>query len=104
MIQFNKGKILVENSKLMMTIDYGTLCNSISTRNPQVKSIVGRVHQTIGNMIRTFKIQEIDFKDNKPWKGILLSTMFVLQHILHTTIKYVPLQRLFGRDLSPNFI
>ena len=46
----------------MMAKDYGIPCNSISVRNSQANAIMERVHQTIGNIIRTFKIQEIDLE------------------------------------------
>ena len=53
----------------MMAIDYGIPCNSISVRNPQANAFVERVHQTIGNIIRTFKIQEMDLDNENPWEG-----------------------------------
>ena len=42
------------------------LCSHVSTRNQQANVIVERVHQTIGNMIRTFNIQERDLDNEKP--------------------------------------
>ena len=39
-----------------------------SARNPQTNAIVKRVHQTISNIIRTFKIQEMDLDDENPWE------------------------------------
>eukprot|EP00957_Ditylum_brightwellii_P196809 14993941-Ditylum_brightwellii.AAC.1 len=51
--------------------EYGIKCKSITTRNPQVNSIVERAHKTIGNLLCTFKpgCAELDPKD--PWSGIL---------------------------------
>ena len=37
-----------------------------------------RVHQTIGNIKHTFKIQELDFDNENPWEGILSSALFVI--------------------------
>ena len=37
-----------------MANDYGIPCNLISVRNPQANAIVERVHETIGNIVRTF--------------------------------------------------
>ena len=42
----------------------------------QQNSIVEKAHQTIGNILSTFKIQEVDLEDENPWEGILVSTMF----------------------------
>ena len=36
----------------------------ITTRNPQANAIVERVHQTIGNMIRTFELYDNDGIDD----------------------------------------
>ena len=41
--------------------------NSISIRNSQANTIVEIVHQTIGNIIHTFKIQEVDLDNENPW-------------------------------------
>ena len=72
----------------MMANDYGIPCNSISVRNPQANAIVERVHQTIGNIIRTFKIQEMDLDNENPWEGILSSIMFAIQSMVHVTMHH----------------
>ena len=86
----------------MMANDYGIPCNSISIRNPKGSVIVERVHQTIGNIIRTFKIQEMDLDDENPWEGILSSTMFAIRSTVHTTTQHTPSQLVFGRDAILN--
>ena len=82
----------------MMANDYGIPCNSISIRIPQANAIVERVHQTIGNIISTFKIQKMDIENEKPWEGILSSTMFPIQSTMHTTTQHTPSQLVFGQD------
>ena len=57
-----------------------------------------RVHQTIGNIIRTFKIQEMDLDDENPWGGILSSTMLAILSTVHTISQYTLSQLVFGRD------
>ena len=43
---------------------------------PQANAIVERVHQTIGNMIRTFELYDNDrIDDDDPWSGILTAVM-----------------------------
>ena len=55
-------------------------------KNPQFNAIVERVHQqTIGNVILTFIIQQIDLDNENPWEGTLASTMFAIRSIVHTT-------------------
>ena len=57
-----------------------------------------KVHHTIGNILRTFKVQNMVLDDKNPWDSILASTMFVLRATLHTTTQYTPAQLIFGRD------
>ena len=101
-ITIDRGKEFLAEFKIMMENDYGISCSPISVRNPQANAIVERVHQTIGNIIRTFKIQEIDLDDEKPWEGILSSTMFAIRSTVHTTTQHTPSQLVFGRDAILN--
>ena len=77
--------------------DYGLKRKPITTRNPQANAIIERVHQTIGNIIRTFDVQSIDETD--PWGGILAATMFAVRATYHTTLQASPMQ--LGTDLDP---
>jgi hypothetical protein len=72
----------------------------ITTRNPQANAIIERVHQMIGNIIRTFDVQNMDEKD--PWSGILAATMFAVRATYHTMLQATPMQLVFGRDAILN--
>ena len=50
----------------MMTNDYGIKNKPITTRNPKANAIVERVHQTIGNIIRTFELQDNYLDEEDP--------------------------------------
>ena len=71
-------------------------------RNPQANAIVERIHQVIGNMIRTFELEENYLDEEGPWKGILSATAFAVRSTVHTTLKKTPGQLVFGRDLVFN--
>ena len=86
----------------MMENDYGIPCNPISVRNPQANAIVERIDQTIGNIIRTCTIQQMDLDDENPWKGILSITIFAIRSTVHTTTQHTPSQLVFGRDAILN--
>ena len=61
---------------MMLIRDYGIKYKPTSVRNPQANAIVERVHQTIGNMIRTFQVYDNDeLDDEDPWTGILAAIM-----------------------------
>ena len=83
----------------MIEHDYGIKVRPITTRNPQANAILERIHQTIGNIIHTFHIENMVLDDDNPWDGILASTMFALRATVHTTTQHdTPAQLVFGRD------
>ena len=66
---------MAEFSK-MVNIEYGVVKRPITTRNPQANGIIERIHQTIGNMIRTFCAHEAELDQEDPLSGILGAVMF----------------------------
>jgi hypothetical protein len=102
-IIFDRGKEFMAEFAKMVRNDYGVKKKPITTRNPQANSIIERIHQTIGNIIRTFEVTknpEIDEED--PWSGILAATMFATRATYHTTNQATPAQLVFGRDAILN--
>ena len=59
------NEFLVEY-KTVIQADYGIGVKPITSRNPQANSILERVHQIIGNIIRTFKVQDVVLNDENP--------------------------------------
>ena len=94
----DRGNEFLAEFKELIEKDYGILIRPITTRNPQANAILERVHQTIGNIIRTFRVYEMVLVDENPWDGILAATMFAVQATVHTTSQYTPAQLVFGRD------
>ncbi len=86
----------------MVKEDYGIKRKPITTRNPQANAIVERVHQTIGNMIRTFELHERDIDEDDPWSGVLAAVMYAVRATYHTTTQATPMQLVFGRDALLN--
>ena len=80
--------------------DYGLKRKPIMTRNPQFNRIIERIHQTIGNIIRTVDVSDI--VNNDPWSGILAATIFSVRATYHTTLQAFPMQLVFGRDAILN--
>ena len=87
-VVLDRGTEFMAEFSKMIQDDYGIKKKTITKRNPQANAIVERVHQTIGNMIRTFQIQGKDNLDEKdPWNGILTAAAFAVRATLHTTTK-----------------
>ena len=98
----DRGKELLAEFKTMMANEYRIPYNSTSVRNPQANVIVERVQETIGNIIHSFKIKQMDLDNENPWEGILSSTMFAKGSTVHTTAQHTPSQVVFGRDATLN--
>lgn len=86
----------------MIQNDCGIKKKPITTRNPQANTIIERVHQTIGNILRTFCIQESQLDKDDPWKGILSATIFATRVTVNTTLQSTPMQMVFGKDAILN--
>ena len=86
----------------MLTNDYGCDVNRTTTRNPQANAIVERVHQTIGNMIRTWFVNDPDLDRRDPYAGLLTAVAFATRATVHTTLNASPSQLVFGRDAVLN--
>ena len=82
----------------MITVDYNIKPKVITNRNPQANAIIERVHQTIGNVLRTFDVNKTVLDSDDPWSGILSATDFAIRNTVHTTLLSTPAQLVFGRD------
>src|SRR5207253_500570 len=86
----------------MILHDYGIKAKPITVRNPQANAIVERIHQVIGNIIRTFDLESNYLDDDNPWRGILAATAFAVRSTYHTTLKKMPEQPIFSHDMIFN--
>ena len=82
--------------------EYGTKVRGATVRNPQANAILERIHQVIGNLVRTFDLEERDMDADDPWSGILSAAAFAVRSTFHTTLQATPGQLVFGRDMIFN--
>ena len=101
-VVLDRGKEFMAEFTSMIINDYGIKKRPITTRNPQANSILERVHQTIGNILRTFQVQNDELDTEDPWGGILAATMFAVRSTVHSTLNKTPMQLVFGRDAILN--
>ena len=97
---FDRGTEFIAEFAKMCQNDYGLNRKPITTRNPQSNATIKRIHQTIGNIIRTFDVSNI--VNNNPWSGILSATTFAVCATYHTTLQEYPRQLVIGRDAILN--
>jgi hypothetical protein len=86
----------------MIKEDYAIKAKPITVRNPQANAKVERVHQVMGNIIRTSEFESNYLDEEDPWKGILNATAFAVQSTFHTTLRNTPGQSVLGRDMTFN--
>jgi hypothetical protein len=87
----------------MCVNDYGIKRKVISMQNLQANAIVERAHQTLGNLIRSFQLQDKPYYDlDDPWGGILMAVAFALRSTYHMTLQAMPGQLVFGMDMVLN--
>ena len=104
LITFDKGKefIGVAFQNELIQDEYGIKIKPATTANPQSNAIIERIHQTVGNMLRTFELDEMELDEEHPFEGILSATAFAVRSTYHTTLQATPGQLVFGRDMILN--
>ena len=102
-VTFDRGKEFIgQDFRRMIKEDYGIKGKPITVRNPQANAIVERIHQVIGNIIRTFELEDNYLDEEDPWKGIISATSFAVRSTYHTTLQKTPGQLVFNRDMIFN--
>ncbi len=102
-VTFDRGsEFLGEEFRNMLKEEYGIKGKPITTRNPQANAIVERIHQVLGNMIRSFELENHYLDEDDPWKGLLTAAAFAIRATMHTTLQKTPGQLVFGRDMILN--
>jgi hypothetical protein len=99
---FDRGSEFMGHDFKDLLKQYGIKPKPITTRNPQANAIVERVHQVLGNIIRTFELEDNYLDEKEPWKGLFAATCFAVRSTYHTTLQKTPGQLVFGRDMILN--
>ena len=86
----------------LMTEEYKIKPAPAGVRNPQANSILERIHQVVGNMLRTFELEERELDEQRPFAGILSAVAWAIRSTYHTTLEATPGQLVFGRDMILN--
>jgi hypothetical protein len=79
--------------------NFGLIPKPITAHNPQGNSTIEKVHATLGNILRTFELENQDLNDNDPWTTFLNSAAWALRSTYHTVLNATPGQVVFGRDM-----
>ena len=102
-IRMDRGKEFAAEVAAALKNEYGIERKVITTRNPQSNSIIERVHQVVGDMLRTRDIRgKDDLDEDFQWQGVLSAVRQAVRSIVHTTTRATPTQLVFGRDALLN--
>ena len=66
---------------------------------PQSNGIIERVHQVLGNALRTFELDDTELDPTDPWSSFLTAAAYAIRSTYHTTLEATPAQMVYGRDM-----
>ena len=102
-IRMDRGREFAGEVAAALKTEYGIQRKLITTRNPQANAIVERIHQVVGDMLRTRDIRGKDTLDPEfGWTGVLSAVRQAVRSLVHTTTRATPTQLVFGRDALLN--
>jgi hypothetical protein len=67
-------------------------------KNPQA-NFVERVHQTLGNMIYSYELENFEFDYNDPWSQILANCTWAIRSTAHSILDATSAHIEFGIDM-----
>jgi hypothetical protein len=87
------GKVL---QKLLQSYAVESVATNI--KNPQ-SNLVERTYQTLGNMFRSYELEDHDFKYQDLWSPILANCAWAIRSTVHNAVNATPAQIVFGRHM-----
>ena len=79
--------------------NYGIKEKHSTSHNPQSNGVIERIHQVVGNSLRTFQLESQELTDEDPWTPYLASVAWAIRSTYHTVLNATPGQLVFGRDM-----
>jgi transposase InsO family protein len=79
--------------------NYGIKKKFSTPFNPQSNGIIERVHLTLNDSLRTAEIDGREMDEKDPWGQFLTSAAYEIRSTFCTTLKAIPGQLVFGRDM-----
>jgi hypothetical protein len=82
-----------------MCTNYGIKRKHSTSHNPQSNGIIERIHQVVGNSLRTLDLESAEVDDEDPWTPFLAAVAWAIRSTYHTVLNATPGQLVFGRDM-----
>jgi transposase InsO family protein len=81
-----------------MCDNLGIKCSPTTSYNPQVNSVIERIHQVMGNMLRASELEDRELDPDNPWNEFIQACAFATWSTFHTTLQASPGQLVFRTD------
>jgi transposase InsO family protein len=96
-IHVDRGSEFAAEVLAALNKEFGIKHKLITTRNPQSNSIIERINQVVGDMIRTRDIRDkSDLDPDFLWQGVLSAVRGAVRSLVHMTTRATPTQLVFG--------
>jgi hypothetical protein len=94
----NNGNEFLGKEYQELLQSYGVKSVATTVKNPQA-NFVEHVHQTLGNILCSYKLEDHDFDYQDPWSQILADCAWDIRSTVHSVLNATPAQIVFGRDM-----
>jgi transposase InsO family protein len=84
---------------MQMTRNYGLETRTETSYNPQSNGVIERIHQVLGDMLRTFELEERELDMKDPFTSVLSAAAFAIRSTYHTVLEASPAELVFGRHM-----
>ena len=91
--------IVREYIESQIELEYGITSKPITLVNPTYNEILERIHQVLGNLLRTFNITQAYFDRDDPWRDILCAAEFSIHSTQNMLKGYILSQLMFGHTM-----
>ena len=98
-IRFDNGTEF-KKTFLELIANMGLKKKPTTSYNPQSNAIIERIHQVLGDQLRTFELEERELtEEEQTFEPFLTACAYAIRCAYHTTLKATPGQLVFGRDM-----
>jgi transposase InsO family protein len=80
-------------------VNYGVKQKDSTSHNPQSNGVIERIHQVVGNSLRTFQLEAATLNEEDPWSLHLALVAWAIRSTYHTVLDASPGQLVFDRDM-----
>ena len=82
-----------------MCANYGVKQKRSTSHNPQSDGIIERIHQVLGDSLRTLQLENATINDSDLWAVYLALVAWAIRSTYHTILSATPGQLVFGQDM-----